>query len=108
MVDRVRLLSEVRAQESRALDLWINKETCDLENIQRLKGILQKHSGEIPVQIIIPTSSESKVSLILEEKISANAALMDEFEEERIWFKADFHYHKTPDNLLKHNSSAIP
>jgi len=107
MVDRIRHLSEVRAQEARTLDIWLNNETCNLEQIRLLRGILQKYPGEIPVQVIVRPGPGAQVCIRLEEKISANAALMDEFEEERLWFKPAFHYQQTPEVLQRHSRSAM-
>ncbi|MEE3123127.1 MAG: hypothetical protein VX399_11080, partial [SAR324 cluster bacterium] len=99
--------SEVRAQEARTLDIWVNNEACDLEKIRFLRGILQKYPGEIPVQVIVRPCPGAQVCIRLEEKISANTALMDEFEEERLWFKPAFHYQQTPEVLQRHSRSAM-
>jgi hypothetical protein len=32
---------------------------------------------------------------------------MDEFEEERLWFKPAFHYQQTPEVLQRHSRSAM-
>ena len=79
MVDRIRLLSDVRSEEAKTLDIWLDKENCSPEKIQMLRGMLQKHPGEIPVQLIIRPNQESQVSIKLDEKISAHPALIDEF-----------------------------
>ena len=71
-----------------------------------LKGLLQKHPGEISVQLIIRPNQESQVSIKLDEKISAHPALIDEFEEERFWRKPSFHYHQTPEILKRHSRVA--
>ena len=42
----------------------------------------------------------------LDEKISAHPALIDEFEEERLWLKPSFHYHQTPEILQRHSRVA--
>ena len=62
--------------------------------------------GEIPVQLTLRPNQESQVSIKLDEKISAHPALIDEFEEERLWLKPSFHYHQTPEILQRHSRVA--
>ena len=106
MVDRIRLLSDVRSEEAKTLDIWLDQENCSPERIRMLRGMLQKHPGEISVQLIIHPNQESQVSIKLDEKISAHPALIDEFEEERLWLKPSFHYHQTPEILQRHSRAA--
>ena len=106
MVDRIRLLSDVRSEEAKTLDIWLDQGNCSPERIRMLRGMLQKHPGEIPVQLIIRPNQESQVSIKLDEKISAHPALIDEFEEERLWLKPSFHYHQTPEILQRHSRAA--